>query len=87
MYVAKNTPPEEINKHLEDFMKKEFEDYKVELPAEHMHLYYSLKGATIIESSEMDEETGTFKVEGHSPEGGWIERIVGSDDISGTKSD
>ncbi|SDK25300.1 GTPase HflX [Lacicoccus qingdaonensis] len=87
VYVAKNTPPEEINKHLEDFMKKEFEDYKVELPAEHMHLYYSLKGATIIESSEMDEETGTFKVEGHSPEGGWIERIVGSDDISGTKSD
>lgn len=87
VYVSKNTPPEEMNKHLEDFMKKEFEDYKVELPAEHMHLYYSLKGATIIESSEMDEETGTFKVEGHSPEGGWIERIVGSDDISGTKSD
>lgn len=76
-----------MNKNLEDFMKKEFEDYKVELPAENMHLYYSLKSATIIESSGLDEETGTLKVEGHSPEGGWIERIVGSDDISGAKSD
>ena len=68
-------------------MKKEFEDYKVELPAESMHLYYSLKSATIIENSEMDEQTGTLKVEGYSPEGGWIERIVGSDDISSTKYD
>ena len=35
----------------------------------------------------MDEETGILKVEGHSPEGGWVERIVGSDDIGGTKPD
>ncbi len=86
-YVSKNTSQNEINQYLEDFMKKHFERYEIELPAENSHLYYPLKSATIIERAETDEETGELKIEGYSPEGGWIERIVGSDDNGSTESD
>ena len=87
VYVSKSTPQQEINQHLKDFMKEHFEKYEVELSAGDSHLYYPLKSATIIEEASTDEETGHLKIEGYSPEGGWIERIVGSDDIGSAKSD
>jgi GTP-binding protein HflX len=87
VYVSKNTPQNELNQHLEDFMKHHFEKYEVELAVENSHLYYSLKNATIVEGTSTDEETGALKVYGYSPEGGWIERIVGSDDIGSKKFD